>query len=588
MNPSHTERGNSANALLDTERLQEFFASMTTANRKLVETFVNGVQPSHPDTPPLQHLMNNMMGGANQLFELQNHYYQRQMDLWMGLLGVAERPKIEPERGDRRFNAPEWEQYPFFDYIKQYYLLTSKWLLQLVDGAPVDDERRERIAFFTRQYLDAISPANFALTNPEVIKLALDTKGESLIQGMKKLAEDIEKGHISMTDETLFEIGRNLAVTPGTVVFENALIQLIQYTPTTDKVYERPLLIVPPAVNKYYLMDLQPENSMVRWLVERGYTVFLISWRNIPPELGRLGWDDYVETGVIEAARVVREISKQDKINTLGFCIGGVILTTTLLVLKARGLDWIESATIMTALIDHSDPGDLKMFVDWDMIRQREAKFKDGGLVNGKELARVFSMLRANDLIWNYVVNNYLKGKTPPPFDLLYWNNDSANLPLPMHTFFLRNMYLENNLAKRNGMTVCGVPIDVRQIELPVYIFAAREDHIVPWKSAYRGSQLLGGPVRFTLGASGHIAGSINPVTLNKRNYWANDQLPPDADAWFDSAESKPGSWWQDWDQWLAPRSGKQVAAPKSAGNRQYKPIEAAPGRYVREKVSPV
>lgn len=588
MNPSQTERGNATHALLDTERLQEFLTSLTSVNRKLVETFVAGVQPSEPDAQqqPLQQLMHGMMGGAHQLFELQNTYYQSQMDLWMGMLGVNERPKVEPDKGDRRFNAPEWEQYPFYDYVKQYYLLTSKWLLQLVDGVPVDEEKRERMAFFTRQYLDAISPANFALTNPEVIKLALDTKGESLIQGMKKLAEDMEKGHISMTDESLFEIGRNLAVTPGTVVFENELIQLIQYTPTTAEVHERPLLIVPPSVNKYYLMDLQPDNSMVRWLVERGYTVFLISWRNIPPELGRLGWDDYVEKGVIEAARVSREISKQDKVNALGFCIGGVILTTTLPVLKARGLDWIESATIMTALIDHSDPGDLKMFVDWDMIRQRENKLKDGGLVNGKELARVFSMLRANDLIWNYVVNNYLKGKTPPPFDLLYWNNDSANLPLPMHTFFLRNMYLENNLAKRGAMQVCGVPIDVSKIDLPVYIFAAREDHIVPWKSAYRGAKLLGGPVRYALGASGHIAGSINPVKLNKRNYWVNDQLPADADAWFEGAQSKPGSWWQDWDEWLAPRSGKTVAAPKTPGNRQYKAIEPAPGRYVREKVS--
>ncbi|MEH6461913.1 PHA/PHB synthase family protein [Chitinimonas sp. JJ19] len=572
----------------ESQPYQAFLQSLTDANRKLLENFVGGMRPAGDSQPKaFEQFMQGLMGNTQQLVGLQSSYYQQQMDLWMGLLGTREKqPNPPASKGDRRFAAPEWAQYPFYDYIKQQYLLSAKWLNELVDGVPMDDPTRVKVGFYTQQFIDAMSPSNFALTNPEVIKLALDTKGESLAEGLRKLSEDMAKGHISMTDESQFAVGENLAVTPGTVVFESPLFQLIQYTPTTTQVYERPVLFVPPAVNKYYLMDLQPDNSMVRHFVAQGYTVFMVSWRSITPELGKLTWDDYVESGVIKAAEVVRDISKQDKINVLGFCIGGVILATTLAVMKARELDWFESVTFMTSLIDHTEPGDIKQFVDEELVKNREAKLAEGGVISGKELARAFSMLRANDLIWNYVVNNYLKGKTPPPFDLLYWNNDSANLPLPMHTFFLRNMYLENNLAKPGAMKVCGVPVDVAKYDWPIYIFAAREDHIVPWQSAYRGTQLLGSDkVRYVLGASGHIAGSINPVGPNKRNYWVNDDHPADADSWLAGAESRPGSWWQDWDNWLAPQSGKQVTAPKKPGNTRYKAIEPAPGAYVKAKV---
>ncbi|MBM5575431.1 alpha/beta hydrolase [Deefgea sp. CFH1-16] len=565
--------------------MDTFFQQITEAHRQWTQNWVNS-QPNAETLDPM-HAMNDLAQKMSPVHSAwlgsQSQFYQQQLDLWLGLIGAKPVAKVaELEKNDRRFNSPEWDA-PLFDYIRQNYLVTSKWLLEMVGAASSDEASKEKAAFFTRQYLDAMSPANFAFTNPEVMKLALETKGESLQEGMKKLMADMQKGAITMTDESQFAIGENLAMTPGEVIFENELFQLIQYTPTTAKVYSRPLLVIPPCVNKYYIMDLQPANSMMAYIVSQGYSTFLISWKSIAADQGHLQWDNYIESGVIKATEVVRAISKAEKINALSFCIGGELLTTAMPVLQARGLDWFESITLMTVMLDHTDPGEIKHFIDWNLIRQRESQVE--GVIDGKELAKTFSALRANDLVWNYVVNNYLKGKNPPPFDLLYWNSDSANLSLPMHTFFLRNMYLENNLTKPNSFSLCGTPIDLTTIKVPAYIFAAREDHIVPWHSAFLSNRILQGPKRFVLGASGHIAGAINPVSTNKRNYWVNENVDQDADTWLEQAESRPGSWWQDWSAWLAPQSGTQVAAPKKLGNAQYKMIEAAPGRYVKARV---
>ncbi len=571
--------------MLNNPAMEQFFQQITEAHRQWTQNWVN----AHPQAEPTQHLsvmhdlVQKMSPPNNAWLGSHSQFYQQQMDLWLGLIGAKPVAKVaEVNKSDRRFNAPEWET-PLFDYIRQNYLVTSKWLIQMVESANTDEASKEKATFFTQQYLDAMSPTNFAFTNPEVMKLALETKGESLQEGMKKLMADMQKGSITMTDESKFAIGTNLAMTPGEVIFENDLFQLIQYTPSTPQVYSRPLLVVPPCVNKYYIMDLQPANSMMGYIVSQGYTTFLVSWKSIEAHQGALKWDDYVETGVIKAATVVREISKAEKINVLSFCIGGELVTTAMPVMQARGLDWFESITLMTVMLDHTDPGEIKHFIDWNLIRKRESQVE--GVIDGKELAKTFSALRSNDLIWNYVVNNYLKGKNPPPFDLLYWNSDSANLSLPMHTFFLRNMYLENNLTKPNSFSLCGTPIDLTTIKVPTYIFAAREDHIVPWQSAFLSTRILKGPIRFVLGASGHIAGAINPVSTNKRNYWVNENTALESDAWLEGAESRPGSWWQDWSAWLAPQSGEKVVAPKKLGNTKFKMIEAAPGRYVKARV---
>jgi polyhydroxyalkanoate synthase len=437
--------------------------------------------------------------------------------------------------------------------------------------------------FFMRQYLDAAAPSNYLLTNPEALKAAMESRGETLQEGLRNLLADIEKGRISMTDEGAFEVGRNIAVTKGAVVYENDLIQLIQYQPLTAKVHERPLVMVPPCINKFYIMDLQPENSLVRYGVEQGHTVFMVSWRNVKEAQQHVTWDDYLDD-LVDALDQVRRITKVEKMNVLGFCIGGTLLASALAVLEKKGKNPAVSLTLLTTLLDFTDVGEIRVYIDKAFVAKREKQLTKGGLVPGGELATAFSSLRANDLVWSYVVNNYLKGKQPPAFDLLYWNSDATNLPGPMYAYYLRNTYQDNKLAQPDALHMCGVPVSLKRVKLPTFVFAAREDHIVPWRGGYKSALTLGGKVKFILGASGHIAGTINPASKNKRSYWVNDALGDDADKWFAEAKEVQGSWWPEWSRWLKPYGGKMVPARKKLGGSVARPIEPAPGRYARER----
>ncbi len=525
---------------------------------------------------------------VERLAELQSRHYRKRLELWAAYAlprsGERAQPVIEPDPSDRRFRAPDWKAQPFFDYTAQSYLLAGQWLRELVDAAKLEPRVKRKLEFFTRQYVDAMSPANFPWSNPEALKLAAETDGKSVKRGMQNLAADLDKGMISMTDESAFEVGRNLAISPGAVVYENDFMQLIQYRPATATVFERPLVMVPPCINKYYILDLQPENSFVRYAVERGHTVFMVSWRNAPPAMGRATWDDYLEHGVMRALAVAHEICGADKVNALGFCVGGTLLGAALAVLRAKGDERVASLTLLATMLDFSDTGELSVFVDETYVNQRERDFADGSVLHGRELAITFASLRANDLIWHYVVNNYLKGGTPEPFDLLYWNADSTNLPGAMYVYYVRNTYLENNLQVRGKLTMCGVPVDLRRVNMPAYVLATREDHIVPWRTAYASTRLLGGRMEFVLSASGHIAGVINPASKNRRNFWLNAQLEPDPERWLAAAASRPGSWWKHWGDWLAAFGGRDVPARTDPGSAHYREIEPAPGRYVREK----
>ena len=521
---------------------------------------------------------------------LQASYLEQHAKLWGGMLqeqreGGAPKYRVEPEPGDRRFASPAWRQSPVFDYLQQTYLINARFIRDLAEKLPADDAKgKERLRFLARQYADAMAPTNFAATNPEFIQTALATQGKSITDGISNLIEDVRKGRVTMTDETVFEVGKNIANSAGSVVFENALFQLIQYAPLTEKVGERPLLIVPPCINKFYILDLQPENSLVRYAVEQGNTVFLVSWRNPQKEHGHWTWDDYLEQAAITAIRVVQEISGAKKINALGFCVGGTILSSALGVMKARGEDAVQSLTLLTTFLDFADTGEIGLFIDEGTVSSREHSIGAGGLLTGRELSTTFSSLRANDLVWNYVTNNYLKGQKPQAFDLLYWNSDSTNLPGPFAAWYMRNLYLENSLKHPGKLKMCGAPVDLSQLKMPAYLLATREDHIVPWQSAYLTTEVLGGETRFVLGASGHIAGVVNPASKNKRSYWVGGNQARNAEGWLETATEEKGSWWNDWTTWLAAHQGRKKAAPKAPGSAAYPVIEPAPGRYVKEK----
>jgi polyhydroxyalkanoate synthase len=493
---------------------------------------------------------------------------------------VAETP------GDRRFHSPVWREQPYYAWVKQAYLLYGEYVTAAAALAKLPPAEKRRLEFSMRQFVDAIAPTNFPATNPDVLKRALQTEGASVLEGFRRFAEDVGRGRITMSDEAAFEIGRNLAVTPGSVVLRNPLIELIQYDATTQQVAKRPLVIVPPCINKYYILDLRPENSFVRHAVAQGHTVFMVSWRNVPAQLARLTWDDYLEQGVLAALAAARAVTGAATVNTLGFCVGGTLLACALAVLAARKDDTVASATFLTTMLDFADPGEIGVYISRDSLAAREPVLMAGQRVHGSELAGAFASLRPNDLVWNYVVNNYLQGRTPPAFDLLYWNGDSSNLPGPMYAYYLKHLYLENRLREHRALTMLGERIDLARVDVPAYVYASREDHIVPWKSAYETLRLLGGKSTFVLGASGHIAGVVNPPASGKRNYWTNDARLADPDAWLAGAASHAGSWWPHWYRWLGRHEGGKRAAPKRTGNGDYPALAAAPGTYVREQVA--
>jgi polyhydroxyalkanoate synthase len=515
----------------------------------------------------------------DKLMALQQAYVREATELWnQGLNGGA-------GASDKRFSSDAWARNPVAAFSASVYLLNARTLLGLAEAADADAKTKARLRFAVEQWMAASAPSNFLALNAEAQQRAIETHGESIARGVQNLLADIQQGHVSMTDESAFEVGKNVATSEGAVVFENELFQLIEYKPLTKQVYERPFLVVPPCINKFYILDLQPDNSLVRYLVEQGHRTFVVSWRNPDAEIAQKTWDDYIEDGAIKAMSVAQEISGSKQINALGFCVGGTILGTSLAVLAARKEKPLASATFLTTFLDFSETGVLDIFVDEQTVKYREMQLGKGGLMKGKDLASTFSFLRPNDLVWNYVVGNYLKGETPPPFDLLYWNSDSTNLPGPMYAWYLRNTYHENNLVKPGKCTVAGQKVDLGKVDLPVYIYGSREDHIVPIQGAYATVKHLPGKKRFVMGASGHIAGVINPPTKNKRSYWTNDKLPAAYDAWLAGSKEHPGSWWPDWAGWLKGHAGKQVAAPKSYGKgTKYKAIEPAPGRYVKAK----
>jgi len=490
---------------------------------------------------------------------------------------------------DRRFSGKAWHS-SWSKMIAATYLLNSKHLLALAKAVDADEKTKIKILFTTEQMIDALSPSNFIATNPEVLENIISSQGQSIQNGIVNLLGDLKKGKVSQTDESAFEVGKNIATTEGRVIFRNDLFELIQYTPLTETVFERPYLMVPPCINKYYILDLQPDNSVVRYMVEQGHTVFLVSWKNPDASMSKVTWDDYVGDGVIKAIEVVKDIGGTDLINVLGFCVGGTLTSTALAVLAARKKNYVASLTLLTTLLDFSDSGILDVFIDEGMVKLRESTIGgEGGqfgMMSGLDLGNTFSFLRPNDLVWNYVVENYLKGNSPPPFDLLYWNGDSTNLPGPMYCWYLRHTYLQNELIKPGKLTVCGEKVDLGKITVPAYIYASHDDHIVPWKSAYESTHILKGKSRFVLGASGHIAGVINPPAKNKRHYFENNKLAKTADEWLTAAKDIKGSWWPNYAKWLEEFGGKKVKASKTFGNARYKKLEAAPGKYVKEKIS--
>ena len=541
-------------------------------------------------------MMGKLLANPYRLAQAQMNLVWDYFSLWqhsmMRLTGMpATAPIAAPEKGDKRFKDEEWQEHFLFDFIKQSYLITARHIhdtVSTVDG--LDDQSQKKVNFYTRQYIDALSPSNFAMTNPEVFRETVKSHGQNLIKGLNNLLRDVEEGdgslRVKMTDTSAFELGRNVATTPGKVVFQTEMMQLIQYTPSTPDVSKRPLLIVPPWINKFYILDLRDKNSYIKWCVDQGHTVFVISWVNPDERLAEKSFDAYLLEGTLAAVDAIVEQTGAKEINAAGYCLGGTLLATTLAYMAGKKDKRLASGTFFTTMTDFADPGELSVFLDEGQVASLEKKMFERGYLEGSEMAGTFNMLRANDLIWSFVVNNYLMGKDPFPFDLLYWNSDSTRMPAKMHSFYLRNMYLQNLLKEPGGIEVAGVPIDLSKIKVPTYFISTIEDHIAPWKSTYSGARNFGGNVRFVLGGSGHIAGIVNPPAANKYGYWTTtaSKLPETADEFFNTAEQHPGSWWTDWQAWLMAQDSSKVPA-RDPLNGTLKIIEDAPGSFVKARL---
>jgi polyhydroxyalkanoate synthase len=530
------------------------------------------------------------LGDPKRAAELQNRLGKAYLDLWGSaakrLTGADAPPAVAPAAGDKRFNDPEWTQNQFFDFLKQAYLLTTDWAGKLVsDAADLSPHTRQKAEFYVRQITNALAPTNFILTNPELLRETFISNADNLVRGMHMLAEDIAAGggdlKIRQSDASMFEVGRNLAVTPGKVIFQNELMQLIQYSPSTETVLKRPLLIVPPWINKFYVLDLTPEKSFIKWCVDQGLTVFCISWVNPDARLAQKSFEDYVRQGPLAALDAIKEATGEDKVHAIGYCVGGTLLAVALAAMAARQDERIVSATLFATQVDFTYAGDLKVFVDEEQVSALEQRMGERGYLEAGAMASVFNMLRSNDLVWPYVINNYLRGKAPFPFDLLYWNSDATRLPAANHSFYLRNCYLDNKMSK-GKMVLGNTPIDLKAIKIPIYNLATREDHIAPAKSVMQGSKYFGGEVKYVVSGSGHIAGVVNPPAKKKYQYWTGPRpRNADVEGWLAKARENPGSWWPDWLLWITRQSPTEVPA-RVPGDGALKPIEDAPGSYVK------
>jgi polyhydroxyalkanoate synthase len=589
--------------LPDPKEIAQTYAEVANRASKLIAEHLER-QAKKGITPPQDELgiaqafmdmMSKLLANPYRLAQAQVNLVWDYFSLWqhsmMRVMGMPAAPVAAPAKGDNRFKDAEWEQHFLFDFIKQSYLITARHIHDVaccVEG--LDDHTQQKVSFFTRQYIDALSPSNFAMTNPEVFRETVKTHGQNLVKGFNNLLRDIEEGEgklrIKMTDTSAFELGRNVGTSKGKVVFQNELMQLLQFNPSTEDVLKRPLLIVPPWINKYYILDLREKNSFIKWATDQGHTVFVISWVNPDERLAEYGFDSYLEKGTLAAVSAIEKQTGVSSINAAGYCLGGTLLASTLAYMAAKKDKRIASATFFTTMLDFANPGELGIFIDDKSVAGLEKKMAERGYLEGTEMAGTFNMLRANDLIWSFVVNNYLMGKDPFPFDLLFWNSDSTRMPYKMHSFYLRNMYMDNLLKEPGGIELLGVPLDLRKIKTPSYFISTIEDHIAPWKSTYSGSRLFGGPVRFVLGGSGHIAGIVNPPAANKYGYWVNAgaKLPESCDDWFSSSQQQPGSWWNDWQAWVTGHDADKVPA-RDPAKGVLPVLEDGPGSYVKARL---